>query len=541
MKILKILIRLIQNNYNEIKNLKNNFYRNKANSIVGNLYLESSNKIKSKKYIICDAMWDSPHHWLRLAIFLPVLTKFYESNVMGIYLKDTNRKIIKTFKSFKFDYYKELDYSPKKKHYQIAHSLFNKLKKPDDIFDLDIPYGFPGSFLYDSILKTEMIGTIQLNNPKNIKHFAQLLSFLDLYDNVVDPKKVSAVVLSHPVNFRFASIVHITLMKKIPVYIINYINEYITIRKLENIQDWSEGSNEKPSIGEINSLSYEKRDHLEKIGENYIKKIRSSEKGQISTIGIFDSEAENNFNRHEFFQRLGLDPKKLTAIVMTGCWPDFPNIYPKTFYFDYVDWFLKTLEIITTISDVNWIIKPHPAEFMYGSKTKSQKLLKKFKNKNKNIRLWPRDVSTNCLLSIADVLITSHGSAGFEYPSLGKPVIVTKKTNYTDWGFSNSCLNYDNYKKLLHNLQSVRKPSEKSQKLAKIFIASHICNASNTSNKYLFEMGVLSNKLWPQIRKFVSINEENIYRERKMMNKWLYSKSQSYNFYKSINYDVWDD
>ena len=54
-------------------------------------------------------------------------------------------------------------------------------------------------------------------------------------------------------------------------------------------------------------------------------------------------------------------------------------------------------------------------------------------------------------------------------------------------------------------------------------------------------MGVLSNKLWPQIRKFVSINEENIYKERKMMNKWLYSKSQSYNFYKSINYDVWDD
>ena len=160
-------------------------------------------------------MWDSPHHWLRLAIFLPVLTKFYESNVMGIYLKDTNRKIIRTFKSFKFDYYKELDYLPKKKHYEIAYSLFNKLKKPDDIFDLDIPYGFPGSFLYDSILKTEMIGTIQLNNPKNIKHFAQLLSFLDLYDNVVDPKKVSAVVLSHPVNFRFASIVHIALMKKI--------------------------------------------------------------------------------------------------------------------------------------------------------------------------------------------------------------------------------------------------------------------------------------------------------------------------------------
>ena len=52
MKILKIFIRLIQNNYNELKNLKNNFYRNKANSILGNLYLDSSNKIKSKIYYL---------------------------------------------------------------------------------------------------------------------------------------------------------------------------------------------------------------------------------------------------------------------------------------------------------------------------------------------------------------------------------------------------------------------------------------------------------------------------------------------------------
>ena len=151
---------------------------------------------------------------------------------------------------------------------------------------------------------------------------------------------------------------------------------------------------------------------------------------------------------------------------MTGCWPDFPNIYPKTFYIDYVDWFLKTLEIIETIRDFNWIVKPHPAEFMYGSKTKSKNFLNKFKNKN--IRLWPKDVSTNCLLSVADVLVTSHGSAGFEYPSLGKPVIVTKKTNYTEWGFTNNCLNYDEYKKLLNNLQNIERPSNESQRLAKI-------------------------------------------------------------------------
>ena len=61
---------------------------------------------------------------------------------------------------------------------------------------------------------------------------------------------------------------------------------------------------------------------------------------------------------------------------MTGCWPDFPNLYAPSWYTDYVDWFKKTLEIIKDLDNANWIIKPHPAEFKYGSKTKIQHFLK---------------------------------------------------------------------------------------------------------------------------------------------------------------------
>ena len=148
---------------------------------------------------------------------------------------------------------------------------------------------------------------------------------------------------------------------------------------------------------------------------------------------------------------------------------------------------------------------------------------------------------SNCLLDVADVLITSHGSAGFEYTSLGKPVIVTKKTNYSDWGFVHSCLEYKKYSNLLFNLKTIKRPSIRDQKLAKIFIASHICNASDVDNKYLFKMGVLSDKLWPSIKEFILINKGNIRKERKMMSKWLKSKNQSYNFFKSINYDLWNN
>ena len=48
------------------------------------------------------------------------------------------------------------------------------------------------------------------------------------------------------------------------------------------------------------------------------------------------------------------------------CWPDFPNGQGPTYFTDYQDWFEITLEIIKDIKEYNWIVKPHPAEKMYG-------------------------------------------------------------------------------------------------------------------------------------------------------------------------------
>lgn len=538
MLILKLVFRFFHAKYNYFINLKNRRFRNKANKIIADLYLKENKVFNQNKNIICEALWDNPHHWLRLAIFIPVLKKHLKSKVMGVFLAGTNKETIKTFKSFKFDFYKEIKFKISEKHNYVASQLSKKIKTLDDIFKLDIPYGYPGSFLYDSILKTEMIGNIDINKINIKKYIAKLICFLEIFNNIIDPQKVSAVVVSHPVNFRFSAFVYIALMKNVPVYIISYINEYLTIRKLEKIEDWINGGYEKPDFDEVKNLSIKHQKYLEDIGNKYIKKVRSAERGQISIIGTFKTDSLEKFNKNELLKTLNLDSKKLTAIIMTGCWPDFPNIYPKTFYLDYVDWFTKTLGIIKNVKHINWIIKPHPAEFMYGSKTKSNYFIKD--NDFVNIKFWPSKISTNHLLSIADVIITSHGSAGFEYPAIGIPVIITKKTNYADWGFNYCCFNYKKYNYLLSNLNQVKPPSLIKQSLAKIFMATHICNASNTDNQYLYEMGALSHRLWPTINEFVLKNEQNIQRERKVIKKWLCSNNQSYNFYKSVNFELWE-
>ena len=157
--------------------------------------------------------------------------------------------------------------------------------------------------------------------------------------------------------------------------------------------------------------------------------------------------------------------------------------------------------------------------------------------KSKNIAIWPKEVSSSCLVSVADVLITSHGSAGFEYTALGKPVIITKKQIMLIGDLRIIVLTMKVIN-LLSNLKKLQKPNSDSKTLAYLYIASSICNGLN--NNYLFEMGLHSHKLWLTLEAFIKENIDNFDIERNFMKKWLNSNSQSYNFFKSLNYDLWN-
>ena len=382
-----------------------------------------------------------------------------------------------------------------------------------------------------------MIGYIDCDYKKNYIYIAKLISYLNEYEKVIEWKKISGLVISHPVNFRFSTLIFLALSKGIPIYVLNYVNEYISIRKLESIDDWIGGAYEKPDFEVVRKLPYFKKKFLENVGQDYLNQVRSAKKGEVSIVGTFTNDKDINFDKNQFLVNLNLDVNKPTVVVMTGCWPDFPNLYPPSWYTDYVDWTRKTIDIIKNISNCNWIIKPHPAEFKYGSKTKIADFLGNINSPN--IVAWPNEVLSNHLADIADLVITSHGSAGVEYPAQGKPAIISRETHFSKWGFVNCGLTYDQYRNFLENIRCIDKPDISAQKSAYIYIATSICNASNISEDYLFEMGSKGNKLWPSIESFISRNYKNINFEQTMMKKWLNSNIQSYNFFKSINYDSW--
>ena len=538
MEIIKPYIQKIQNLLNELKDYKYNKHRVRANKEIGKLFSSKFKNINRDKYIIFEALWDNPHHWLRLSIFGPVISDHLKSRIIGLYEKSTSRKAINSLRAFNLYEYIEINPKVSNANLSQAKRILNDFGNFQEFFNLKLPHKFPWQFLYDSILKSEMIGSFDSSHKKNQIYIAKLISYLEEYEKKINWEKISGLVISHPVNFRFSTLTFLALTKGIPVYVLNYVNEYISIRKLDSIDDWTGGAYEKPDFEVVSKLPKYKKDFLESVGRDYLDQVRSAKKGEVSTVGTFKVEKDRNFDKNQFLLNLNLNVNKPTVVVMTGCWPDFPNLYPPSWYTDYVDWTKKTLNIIKDIKNCNWIIKPHPAEFKYGSKTKVEDFLVNINSSN--IVIWPKEVLSNHLIEIADLVLTSHGSAGIEYPALGKPAIISRETHFSKWGFVNCGLTFDQYSHMLRNIKSIEKPDIKSQKYAFIYIATSICNASNVSKDYLYEMGSKSKKLWPSIENFISINSKNIYFEQTMMKKWLNSSIQSYNFFKSINYDTWE-
>ena len=72
MEIIKKYLQKSQNLLNQFRDYKYNKFRPKANKAISELFNNKLSYPKDDKYIICEALWDNPHHWLRLAIFFKI-------------------------------------------------------------------------------------------------------------------------------------------------------------------------------------------------------------------------------------------------------------------------------------------------------------------------------------------------------------------------------------------------------------------------------------------------------------------------------------
>ncbi len=486
--------------------------------------------------VVCDAMWDSPHHWLRLSMFINAIIEAYGKNIIGVYEDTTKKNVIKSLRALPLTGEFKLRTEVDSIYFDKAREILVGASTPLDIINLNLPFEYPAHNFYDGVLKKSWQGRITIDNPELVNQLAVTLSYLEQYNKFFEEEEISAVVLSHPTNIRYGTLVWMALSRDIPVYIINYVNEHITIRKLSHKQDAFIPPVDIPEINDINCLEKVKRNEFINIGKSYLEKVRRGKAGQGVTVGIYDN-LENKDYRAQINKILGIDNNKKNIVIMTNCWPDYPNMYGPTYFTDYVHWFEITLNCIRKIDRFNWIIKPHPAEHLYGNNVSARKIVGE--PLPEGIYFWPVDMPGNAVESFADLIVSASGSAGIEYPAIGKPVLVARNTPYTPFGFTYFSDSLEEYEELLKNADLLNSLSIKQQEDALIYVGLLLTSHPATRGTYIYKWGALSYKIWPSLPTFIKTNYKSIEKEIRMMKRWVASDSKSYNVFKSLNYELW--
>jgi len=516
------------------------YYCNLFRSASNKLFSEINRNITSKRngIILYEGLWDHPYHWLRLSLFRKALAPKYGSGLLGVYHQSSSKHIINSLRSFHPDAEEIIPSSIDEKYYAIAEQKLSKVKSPSDIMTLDIAPGYPTHYFYDGVLKMELIGQIDVNQTPLREHLALTLFYIDFYQKLFKKYDIKATVISHPTTIRFSTLVWASISSKVPTFVLNQRNSHIQIRKLQDLKEIGNVPDDVPFLSDLHALNNKQRANMVQAGKFFLKNLRKGISGEISVTKAYrSSDQVKKVNAETLANLVGGDPRKKNVVVLSSCWPDFPNYIGRSFFDDHVEWLDITLNEAKHNTQYNWIFKPHPAEYMYG-KFGLIELMKK--RDTDGIYIWPKELASNELINCADCVVTALGSVGFEYPAMGARSLVSRETPYTEWGFSNFASSKDEYTLKLKSACELPLPSARNQEDAYIFLMFRMSAPDNCQNNgYKYPWPSLSFKLWPQLPKFYKNNRLNIDRESNLMQAWLDSDLKSYNVFKWLNSNLW--
>lgn len=181
-------------------------------------------------------------------------------------------------------------------------------------------------------------------------------------------------------------------------------------------------------------------------------------------------------------KQLGLDPQKKTAIIFSHVLWDANFFYGEDLFETYGEWFIETVKEACKNSQLNWVIKVHPANIWrlerdeksqhqkhYGKLAEYLLIDKAIGQLPGHVKIMPpeTDINTFSLFSVADYILTVRGTIGIEAPCYGVPVFTAGTGRYAGLGFTNDSATRQEYLDKLSRLQEFPSLTTEQVKLAR--------------------------------------------------------------------------
>ena len=322
-----------------------------------------------------------------------------------------------------------------------------------------------GIFALSSTLKELKTEQFDINNihHKSIlkKNLLKSIAYTEAFYNFLKDNQVGSAIFSDPGYVGQGEMFQILTNKNIPCYQFFTSVDDNTIIFKKYLK-----KNQRDHFDKISNKNWNKlKRNLKK--KNEIKKSLKNIKKLYEKNNWFPSvgttRSENFYSKKEIFKKLKLDENKPIAVIFNHIFWDGTLFYGEDTFPSYRDWFIETIKIACKNKNINWIVKPHPANkvqnLRYGideNTSEEEKIIKKyFGHIPKNVILLKNENKINSfsLYKILDYCLTIRGTPGIESAIFGSQTIICGSGRYENRGFSKYFKNRDNYLNYLGKLK----------------------------------------------------------------------------------------
>jgi len=212
------------------------------------------------------------------------------------------------------------------------------------------------------------------------------------------------------------------------------------------------------------------RDHLKmacnfsiNINQNLINNHYSKKLKLKASSAYTDSYfVANKFTKSK--KKLDFIYKKFDKIVLIAphAFSDAPHTNGQLIFRDFYHQFIETLKFIKRNKfkkNILWIIKNHPANFLYDENYIFKDIISPYLSDK--VIICPKNINTNYLIKYCDHVITTNGSIGMEFAAQGKKPILGGKSPYSNLGFTFDPKNQYQYFEAIKNIHNIKRLNKK--------------------------------------------------------------------------------
>jgi hypothetical protein len=368
--------------------------------------------------------------------------------------------------------------------------LINDTRKTDDLLKLKYHNIDVGIATYDHHIRYTGVGSCDLVNAKMIYFLSKALMVQDFSENLFKSNSFKEVIQSESQFIPPQIIFQNALINNCKVFARVAPGNKISVMIYDNYKDRYRDrysfSKELLNLVHKNFDKNKSKQVEDYMAERFKGNPAFSVDHNIAEDKLSNFEEEknlvNNYTKSVLCKKFSWDINKPIVVIFANDMTDGVFKVDWKIFKDNWTGFLKTIEIIKEVKNINWIIKSHPNDIKTKIASETEKEVLNLPKQYNHIRLFPKNFGKGPLPKIISAAITMSGSVGYEYPSLGIPSIVCAGTFYAGHGFTHEIRTINDYKEILTCVDKLPPLSDEQVSKAKTFVYIQNILSKNTSS-----------------------------------------------------------